>query len=155
MASQGFDNTGLGTSEGGTSPGSHEREDTDGSVYQLLDGPSDVQRGVLQALGVSLPLSQSWFIQEGTNITWTASKISELFLTKSLKTSWGHRDLRNKNGESVSHRVECPSKLWRVYSKALNRFLVCSDHSRSVKFLSLFPPFPSPSLPSPSLWCCG
>ncbi|MEJ1273392.1 membrane-spanning 4-domains subfamily A member 2 [Cricetulus griseus] len=53
MASQGFDNTGLGTSEGGTSPGSHEREDTDGSVYQLLDGPSDVQRGVLQALGAT------------------------------------------------------------------------------------------------------
>uniref|UniRef100_A0A8C2L9R3 Membrane-spanning 4-domains, subfamily A, member 3 n=1 Tax=Cricetulus griseus TaxID=10029 RepID=A0A8C2L9R3_CRIGR len=30
-----------------------EREDTDGSVYQLLDGPSDVQRGVLQALGAT------------------------------------------------------------------------------------------------------
>ncbi|XP_051047775.1 membrane-spanning 4-domains subfamily A member 3-like, partial [Phodopus roborovskii] len=29
----------------------HEREETNGSVYQLLDGSSDAQRGVLQALG--------------------------------------------------------------------------------------------------------
>lgn len=51
MASHGFDNTGLGTSAGGTSPGSHKQEVTDGSANQLLDGPSDAQRGVLQALG--------------------------------------------------------------------------------------------------------
>lgn len=68
MASHGFDNTGLGTSAGGTSPGSHKQEVTDGSANQLLDGPSDAQRGVLQALGVGLPASPSWFIQEGTRL---------------------------------------------------------------------------------------
>ncbi|XP_051003031.1 membrane-spanning 4-domains subfamily A member 3 isoform X2 [Acomys russatus] len=52
MASQEFDNTGLGTSAGGTPAGSHMKpEEVDGSVYQLLDESHNVHRGALQALG--------------------------------------------------------------------------------------------------------
>lgn len=61
MASQGLDNAGLGTSAGHVN-----QEETDGSGYQLLDGSRDVQRGALQALGVSQPLSQGRFVQEVT-----------------------------------------------------------------------------------------
>lgn len=61
MASQEFDHTGLGATARGTSPGSH-REETDGPAYHLVDGSQDVQRGVLQALGVSQPWPQSRFL---------------------------------------------------------------------------------------------
>jgi hypothetical protein len=57
MASQESHNTGLGISAGGTSSGRHMKpEETGGSVYQPLDESRHVQRGVLQALGVSQPL---------------------------------------------------------------------------------------------------
>lgn len=54
MASQEFHSTGLGISAGATSPGRHMKpEETHDSVYRPLDEMHHVQRGVLQALGVS------------------------------------------------------------------------------------------------------